>query len=668
MADGFRFPLNIYGQTDVGGKRQRNEDSMRFHLPKPGEAEFRLGALALVCDGMGGVGKGDIASQTAVEAIFRVYYDMDNPETDTRARLQKAIEAAQTEVHARARDFGMMYIGSTAAGIAIRPDGSGVVFNLGDSRVYRKHGDNFEVISKDQSVLAAQLERGEITPEQALASRNMNITAFIGHPLELNIVFRDIRVESGDIFLLCSDGLWDVVRDPELKAALDTRSDQAALEYFIAETLKRGAPDNVTAIIASTRPPQRAGLPSWIWGLIGLGAIAITAFVLMQSSISTLTDGTATLETTPAAIIAAQASDTATTEAVLIEESATPSDTPTETSVPTDTATSTDAPTETETTVPTETIAVTETNRPTDTPTRRPSRTPTFTPTVTETPTETALPSATATRTPTATRTASNTPTVTDEPTETATATDTPEPTQPPTQRPSLTPRPSRTPTATQIPTNTRTPRPVETIAPTSTLNVSVLTQLGTPEAQLQLVKIVPLWSPDGPAAQPIEVYFGDLIEVNARPYTPPDNPSVSFQLVRLRPGVLGTGPLETPSTYFYRIDPVEPQIVVLNDAGIILHQFAVLSSARTAGIAKGDSAKIIGITRDGRWLLISGDAGRGWASRDLETQGVIKIIGDINIVDIIQPAAPATGTPDPLITPVGPSTTEIPPEGTQSP
>ena len=669
MTDGFRFPLNIYGQTDVGGKRQRNEDSLRFYLPKPGEAEFRLGAMALVCDGMGGVGKGDIASQTAVEAIFRVYYDMDDPETDPRARLQKGIETAQKAVHERAHEFGMMYIGTTAAGMVIRPDGSAIIFNLGDSRVYRKRGDNFEVVSKDQSVLAAQLERGEITPEQAIASRNMNITAFIGHPLELSIIFRDIRVEEGDVFLLCSDGLWDVVHDPELKAALDTRSDEAALHYFIAETLKRGAPDNVTAIIVSTRSPKRAGIPAWIWGLVGLLGLAIAAFLVMRGSVNTLTGETSTPDN-PTEVAAI--SPSASAESALMIESATPSHTPTKTVTFTKTPRPTLTDTPTETAIPSETPIPSVSPTHLNTATRRPSRTPSHTPAPTDTPTETPTPSDTPTRLPTATHTPSYTPTPSRTPSSTPPPSDTP--TVPPTitARPSLTSRPTRTPTSTPTVRPSRTPVPIDNIAATSTLNASSLTVLGTPESALKLIKIVPLSFRLDAAVPFIEVYMGDLTEVNALPFTPVNNPGFILQLVRLRPGVIGNA----TTTYYYRLDPVEPQFLILGEDGIVLRALDSFESATTGSIGVGDTARVLGITPNGEWFLAEANNRRGWVSRSLLELGLVRFLGDLSTVPVFRPQplpptldanATAEITPVDPVDPLNPQPTQPPPP-TQEP
>ncbi|OQY84983.1 MAG: hypothetical protein B6D42_04195, partial [Anaerolineae bacterium UTCFX5] len=385
--------FTITGGTDVGRKRQRNEDSMRWLLPEPGSPESRFGAVLLVCDGMGGVGKGDLASRTAVEFFFKTYYDENNSELDTQARVQQALEAAHAEVRKAATSLGMVYIGTTAAGVVIRSDGTALVFNLGDSRVYLLRGETMTMVSKDQSVNAAMLERGEITPEQASASRNMNITAFIGHPFELDTIYKPMTVEPGDVFILCSDGLWDVISEKVIQETVTKQPPERAVKTLIDLTLRGGAPDNVTVIIGSTRTvkPQRR----WLWPLLGLLAVLLVAIgavaVLAGRGGANTLAPVLPVPTTAALTTEIAAAQTQTHAAggieVLPSDTPSPSPTATDTSVPTRTAT--------RTATPTDTATATDTSEPTHRPTRRPSATATATATPTATTT-------TNTKTPTA--------------------------------------------------------------------------------------------------------------------------------------------------------------------------------------------------------------------------------------------------------------------------
>ncbi|NOG50140.1 MAG: hypothetical protein HND48_12435 [Chloroflexi bacterium] len=170
--------FTITGGTDVGRKRQRNEDSMRWLLPEPGSPESRFGAVLLVCDGMGGVGKGDLASRTAVEFFFKTYYDENNSELDTQARVQQALEAAHAEVRKAATSLGMVYIGTTAAGVVIRSDGTALVFNLGDSRVYLLRG---ETMTMGQQ--RPERQRGDAGTRRDHAGTSIGLAQYEHHSL-----------------------------------------------------------------------------------------------------------------------------------------------------------------------------------------------------------------------------------------------------------------------------------------------------------------------------------------------------------------------------------------------------------------------------------------------------------------------------------------------------
>src|SRR5215475_12820131 len=102
MPGQFLKTLDISALTDVGLKRQRNEDSNRYTVPPPGDVQETGGALFVVADGMGGLGGGDVASQTAVAEIFERYYAADNHERNLQTRLLAALESANGLVREQA--------------------------------------------------------------------------------------------------------------------------------------------------------------------------------------------------------------------------------------------------------------------------------------------------------------------------------------------------------------------------------------------------------------------------------------------------------------------------------------------------------------------------------------------------------------------------------------
>jgi serine/threonine protein phosphatase PrpC len=647
MVDERAVPLIVAGATDVGKKRQRNEDSIRWYVPDADGPLADFGTVLLVCDGMGGVGQGDVASQTAVEQFFNVYYDTTFVEPDTEKRIQRALEAAHEHVREAAASLGRLYIGTTAAGMVLRKDGSAIAFNLGDSRVYRLRGDTFTMISKDQSVNAAQLERGEITPEQAAANRNNNITMFLGHPLEMTPVYVHQRVEPGDIFMICSDGLWDVVPEPQLKEILATQPPDQAVATYIDRTLRKGAPDNVTVIIASTRSvkPKRKWWPFALFGLLVLAAVAYLlarqALVccgppdlpqtLTSQAVAALneTDAVAPTETSEASEPDIEQPPASGTSSLLVPLEVLPSDTPPPSRTPSDTPPPSETPTRTAS--PTASATPTDTVTPTGTVTRRPTRTATSTPTDTPSPTtsNTAAPSATRTASPT--RTATATPTNT--PSATATATNTATASLTPSRTPSATATASQTPPPTATATFTATSPATSTPQPTSTNNAAFWVLQGTPTSVLELVSVARF---DAPADEaPIEIYEGD-IERRFENVTETDPRDAGSQriLVYLRRGVLAG------HRFWWLLEDVQPQFEVLNDAGIVVYLTANFAAPRLSPVARGDIVAVTGISPDENWYRIRSRRGAGWVPALILDDGLVRFIGDMDDVPTVVPPA----------------------------
>jgi serine/threonine protein phosphatase Stp1 len=223
-------------RTDVGLKRKINEDSV---LAAPERA------LWAVADGMGGHDAGEVASAMVVEALQAL------PESDDLdGTVSAAIEALggvnQQLIRLARTQSSDRTIGTTIVGLAIA-DGAYRCFWAGDSRAYRLRDGQIARISRDHSLVHA----GMLTPEEAERHENANvITRAVG-------VAEDIRVEvvSGDVlpgdqFVLASDGLTRVISDGELAAELMRNPPDRAADVLIETVLRRGAPDNVSLVIA----------------------------------------------------------------------------------------------------------------------------------------------------------------------------------------------------------------------------------------------------------------------------------------------------------------------------------------------------------------------------------------------------------------------------------
>ena len=227
-------------RTDVGLKRKINEDSV---LAAPERA------LWAVADGMGGHDAGEVASAMVVEALQAL------PESDDLdGTVSAAIEALggvnQQLIRLARTQSSDRTIGTTIVGLAIA-DGAYRCFWAGDSRAYRLRDGQIARISRDHSLVQDLIDAGMLTPEEAERHENANvITRAVG-------VAEDIRVEvvSGDVlpgdqFVLASDGLTRVVNDGELAAELMRNPPDRAADVLIETVLRRGAPDNVSLVIA----------------------------------------------------------------------------------------------------------------------------------------------------------------------------------------------------------------------------------------------------------------------------------------------------------------------------------------------------------------------------------------------------------------------------------
>ncbi len=246
--------LIMTGRTDPGMVREHNEDCFLI-VPESG--------FALLADGMGGHLAGEVASAMAIDQIahqlLNAFRDAspdpavnDAPESST---LVEAIKTANTAIHDasmhRPEQAGM---GTTIVAAAFR-DKRLTVAHVGDSRLYRfRHGE-LRQITEDHSMVQELLRRGLITPEEARTSVNRNlVTRALGVDPIVEVDVKEDVIEDGDLYLLCSDGLNDVLDDEEMAAILtELEHDlEAATHRMVEEVNKRGGPDNVSIVLVRT--------------------------------------------------------------------------------------------------------------------------------------------------------------------------------------------------------------------------------------------------------------------------------------------------------------------------------------------------------------------------------------------------------------------------------
>jgi serine/threonine protein phosphatase PrpC len=199
---------------------------------------------------MGGHDAGDVASAKVTEALLRlpIFYRLDELVESALGALKRVNQ----ELIALASDDAQRTIGSTVVGLAIA-DGQYRCFWAGDSRAYRVRDGQIVQLTRDHSLVQDLVNAGMLEPDEAVDHPNANIiTRAVGVAEELKIDLVSGDARPGDQFLLATDGLTRMVDDSELLAELTSNRPREAAERLIETVLARGAPDNVSMIIAKT--------------------------------------------------------------------------------------------------------------------------------------------------------------------------------------------------------------------------------------------------------------------------------------------------------------------------------------------------------------------------------------------------------------------------------
>lgn len=240
--------------SDVGCVREINEDCIRFVQPgDPGTVDEK-GLLVLVADGMGGHSGGEVASNMAIDVISRVYYQEPS---DPQSALKNAFNQASREIfEASSTNENLKGMGTTCTALVLK-NGAALAAHVGDSRLYLVRDGQIYLMTEDHSEVMEMVKRGLITLEEARHHPDKNvILRAIGSHAEVEVSTWDepFPVREGDRFLLCSDGLYDLVEDEEIKRAVETAEPQSACQSLISLAKERGGHDNISVGIVSLFP------------------------------------------------------------------------------------------------------------------------------------------------------------------------------------------------------------------------------------------------------------------------------------------------------------------------------------------------------------------------------------------------------------------------------
>ena len=246
--------MKLAGKTDVGRVRQDNQDDYRAGK-LPGDA-----AWLLVCDGMGGARGGREASQSAcniIERCFQEQYTSKCLPGEEETFLKKTLLSANRFVFQKAmQDEALAGMGTTAVCALVR-GGTAYLCHAGDSRAYLFRGGRLAQLTHDHSYVQELVDCGTITVEEAEHHPQKNIiTRALGVDYRLEPEFTSAELRAGDLLLLCTDGLTNMVPLPRLEQILGQGAFYDMPDRLIEAANENGGSDNITALLLAVEPTE----------------------------------------------------------------------------------------------------------------------------------------------------------------------------------------------------------------------------------------------------------------------------------------------------------------------------------------------------------------------------------------------------------------------------
>ncbi|MDO4679832.1 MAG: Stp1/IreP family PP2C-type Ser/Thr phosphatase [Aerococcus sp.] len=238
--------MEIAQLTDVGERRHSNQDQAGVFYNQDDEP------ILLLCDGMGGHNAGDVASEMALYQVGVAWEKTTHrPLADVKSWLNTTIKATNQRVLEQSMKYqDLSGMGTTL--VCFVPQGkTGMVAHVGDSRLYQCHEDEMIQLTKDHSYVQELVDSDMITQEQARNHPQKNIvTQSIGVTEEVNVSFSTVDITPGDLYILCSDGLSDMLEDDEILGVLENTADlNMAVQELVDRANQAGGFDNITVLL-----------------------------------------------------------------------------------------------------------------------------------------------------------------------------------------------------------------------------------------------------------------------------------------------------------------------------------------------------------------------------------------------------------------------------------
>jgi serine/threonine protein phosphatase PrpC len=245
--------LQVGSALDPGIERQRdpNEDTISVTGGVIGSAPSKPFALFVVADGMGGQARGQEASRLAAQLLAEYVSSTPRSQLGTpESLLKEGVQFANRTLHQRNQEQGTDMGTTMTAALVV--DGTAYVAHVGDSRLYLYRAGGLSQITQDHSLVAALAAAGIIRPEDIYTHPRRNlIYRHLGEKASVEVDACALTLAAGDVLLLCSDGLWEMVRDPQIAAILASPAPDPAqtAHALIQAALAGGGDDNISAIV-----------------------------------------------------------------------------------------------------------------------------------------------------------------------------------------------------------------------------------------------------------------------------------------------------------------------------------------------------------------------------------------------------------------------------------
>lgn len=249
--------MNTAFRTDVGRIRTINEDRAAVKSDLSGVV------LALLADGMGGHQAGDIASQTTIDVIIAELADIDPDMSASQWEyaLQRAVEKANAVIYQQAsKHTELSGMGTTVVAVIAAPDRMAIA-HIGDSRAYVYHQGELRQLTDDHSLVNELLKSGQISEEEARIHPRRNVlTRALGTELAVETEICHADWEEGDILLLCTDGLTNMIDEETIVHILNSKASlEGKADRLVDRALQAGGDDNITVVLVENNGPTRRG-------------------------------------------------------------------------------------------------------------------------------------------------------------------------------------------------------------------------------------------------------------------------------------------------------------------------------------------------------------------------------------------------------------------------